>query len=326
MTPRRGFALAASLAILCLLAVLAVATLAVTTRLEQNATLAERDGALSSAASIAVTTPIREWRSRSLSSMMPGETRSIPISGPPSVVAQATITRLGAELFWLVGEAVAVDGSRRRESLIMRLTLPIASGLAVAALTGDATLSRSFAVTPDSAPGCLPATDLIMRPSASLSSADGTLPPLRLTRDAVAADSAHALGLDSVAMDGLVRGADLTISAGGSTAVSSGITHASGDLTLTGGEGSGILIVDGRLTIAGPLTFDGLVIARELRVLDGAPRLKGGVRLAPGYGYSGSMSAPGGFALAPSACAVQSALLAAVRPRPVAGRRWAELY
>ncbi len=42
-----------------------------------------------------------------------------------------------------------------------------------------------------------------------------------------------------------------------------GVTHVMGDTTITGGAFQGILIVDGALTIAGPFTVTGLVVARR---------------------------------------------------------------
>jgi len=325
MKTRRAFALAAALAIISLLGILAVATLAVTTRLRQGLSLAERDQALAGAASAALTAPIRDWRTRSLSSMAIGETRAFALTAT-DLPATASVTRLGDELFWIVGEALAVDGSRRRENLIVRLTLPAPASLAGLALYGDATLSRSFAVDSAAGSGCSPSADLTMRPGASLSSVDGPLSSFRLARDGILADSAHALGLDAAMIDALSRAADLTVSAGSSIVIGSGITHATGDLTLTGGSASGILIVDGALTIAGPVAFAGVAIARELRITASGSELKGGVRVAPGYGHGGSVAAPTGLRLVPDACAVQSALIASVRPHPVAGRRWVEMY
>jgi hypothetical protein len=326
MKARTAFALAAVLAILGLLGILAVATLAVTTRLQQGASLAERDHALAGAASAALTVPLRDWRTRALSTISVCETRTIGVTDGGLAATTATVTRLGAELFWLVAEAVALDGSRRRENLVVRLVLPPGAPLAGLVLSGDATLSRSIAVDSDPAAGCSPNADVIMRPAASLTSSDGALPPFRLLRDAGAADSSHAVGVDATTLEGLERTADLTVAAGGSITIGPGITHATGDLTVTGGSAGGILIVDGALTIAGPVAFDGLVIARELRVTASGSVLRGGVRVAPGYGYYGSVQAPEGLRLVPSACAVQSALSATVRPRPVAGRRWSEMY
>src|SRR5437868_6696054 len=133
---RPGFALIAMLAVLTLLSVLAMTTLSLTTRLQQSATLFERDLALSAAAAAAIAAPIRGWRQSGYASMTIGDTRIIEVAA--ALPTRASITRLGAELFWIVGEATAVDGTRRRENLVVRLTLPPVDSLPGLVLSGGA--------------------------------------------------------------------------------------------------------------------------------------------------------------------------------------------
>ena len=49
-----------------------------------------------------------------------------------------------------------------------------------------------------------------------------------------------------------------------------GVTHILGDVELGGGDGSGVLLVDGNLAIRGPLTFRGVVLVRGVLDVTGS--------------------------------------------------------
>jgi acylphosphatase len=87
-----------------------------------------------------------------------------------------------------------------------------------------------------------------------------------------------------------------------------------------------VLVVEGRLTLRESVRLDGVVFARQLVVEGDSVELSGAVRVAAGNGSDGSVSILGAGQLRRSRCAVQKALAASVTPRPVAGRKWAELY
>ena len=67
--------------------------------------------------------------------------------------------------------------------------------------------------------------------------------------------------------------ADLTIPGGRygtlPSATGDGVIHIVGDAELGGGSGSGFLLVDGNLTVTGPLTFNGVVLVRGELVVSG---------------------------------------------------------
>lgn len=71
--------------------------------------------------------------------------------------------------------------------------------------------------------------------------------------------------------------ADLTIAGGryGTLPVApgDGVLHIEGDVELGGGSGSGVLLVDGDLTVTGPLTFRGVVLVRGELVVSGSATL-----------------------------------------------------
>jgi hypothetical protein len=97
---------------------------------------------------------------------------------------------------------------------------------------------------------------------------------------------------------------------------------ARGDLTVAGGRGQGVLIVNGLLRIRGPFLFAGLILAT------------GGIEVTgPDVGVYGAVlsAASGGVdwlggALRRSACALGKAREAAARAYVVPRRGWAEVY
>ncbi len=327
---RRGMALVAVLAVMGLLAILAVATLSVTTRLDQGSALATRDARLDAAASYALATALIEWRQLGLSSLGADSSRRIdvPVPGSPATAA-VTVTRLDSELFWIVAEAVTVDSAPRRQNMVARLSVPRADSLPPLLVAGDASLSRLFTVARDTAPGCAPiAPDLMIGPGATLTSTDGLPPSLTVQRSASAADTSFLLHIGDLSMATLAASPDVVLAAGTSAQAQSGIVHAIGDLTLVGGVGQGVLIVDGRLTLAGPVSFAGIVLARGgITASVAGAEVSGTMRSGPnGIGQQAALDVTHQFTFRPSVCITQTVLRSAVIPRPVSGRPWAEIY
>jgi hypothetical protein len=327
---RRGMALVAVLAVMGFLAVLAIATLSVTTRLNQGSALAARDARLDAAASYALATTLIEWRQRGLSSLGTGGWRQIDVVVPGSPVsATVTVTRLDSVLFWIVAEAVAIDDARRRENMVVRLSIPRTDSMPPLLAGGDVSLSRLFTVTRDSGAGCAPVVpDLMLGPGASLTTIDGLPPTLTIQRSASAVDTTVLGHVGSLAMATLAASADVVLPSGTAAPVPSGVVHALGDLTLVEGAGQGVLLVDGRLTLAGPVSFAGLIVARGgiVATADGAD-ISGAMRTGPGGGdENGKLDITRQFTFRPSVCATQTVLRSAVIPRPVLGRPWAEMY
>lgn len=255
------------MALVSLIAILAVATLSLTSRLQQRSVVAVRDVQLDGAASHGLASVILEWRSRSLGSSSVGATRefSVVVAGSPISVT-AYVTRVSREIFWTVAEARSADGSTRRENLIFRQRMPDADSI-------------------------------------------------------VGEDSSNVTRLGTVAIDSIAGTADLTLQAGASWFARSGVVHALGDLSVEGGGGEGILIVEGRLSIVGPLDYYGLIIARGGIMASG-----NSATLTGSFRVSGEPSLMPGLVVNRSALAVQTVMSKGLIPRAVAGRRWAELY
>lgn len=327
---RRGMALVAVLAVVGLLAVLAIATLSVTTRLNQGSALAARDARLDAAASYALATALIEWRQRGLSSLGAGGSRQIVVVVPGSPVSAAVmVTRLDSALFWIVAEAVAVDDARRRENMVVRLSIPRTDSMPPLLAGGDVSLSQLFTVVRDSASRCAPvAPDLMLGPGASLTTVDGLPSSLTIQRSLAADDPTLLSHIGSLATATLAASADVVLPAGATVPAPLGVVHASGDLTLVGGAGQGVLLVDGLLTLAGPVSFAGLIVARGgiVTTADGAD-ISGAMRTGPGgTDEHGTLDITRQFTFRPSVCATQTVLRSAVIPRAVSGRAWAEMY
>jgi hypothetical protein len=98
------------------------------------------------------------------------------------------------------------------------------------------------------------------------------------------------------------------------------VTHALGDLHITGGAGQGILLVDGDLTIDGGFQFFGLVLVRGALVTTGsAAQVVGAVVAA-------RASLAPATVIRYSRCALSRALLGAATPVLARAHAWVDMY
>ena len=97
------------------------------------------------------------------------------------------------------------------------------------------------------------------------------------------------------------------------------VIHATGDLTLSGGAGQGMLVVDGNLTLIAGARFTGVLLVR------GAARLEANSRLT-GIVVADRLSLTDASAITYSACAVESASHSGARPFPETTSSWTEMF
>lgn len=105
------------------------------------------------------------------------------------------------------------------------------------------------------------------------------------------------------------------------------IIHVTGDLKLTGGEGQGILLIDGDLDASGGVNFYGPVIVKGALKITGnsaAPRFLGGV-MAENVDIDNNMMA-GNSVVNYSSCAIEKAVNGSATAAFDKTRGWIEMY
>lgn len=155
--------------------------------------------------------------------------------------------------------------------------------------------------------------------------APGRTAPPTAVEGRPAADDSTYLAFGISALDALVRGATLELGAGATVAApAAAVAHAAGDLELVGGSGRGILIVDGRLRMTGPVSFSGVIVALGGLEVSAVDVTVDGVILSEAAGASSVLvKTSGALHLRYSSCAVEGAGWSVGRLRPVVPRGWA---
>jgi hypothetical protein len=100
------------------------------------------------------------------------------------------------------------------------------------------------------------------------------------------------------------------------------VIYAPGDLTLNGGWGQGLLLVQGNLTLAGPVQFYGIIIVNGTISGTGG-QVIGALLIYNEFGQPATVS---GTQVYWSHCAITRALEGAAKPIPIRDRSWAQLY
>jgi hypothetical protein len=99
------------------------------------------------------------------------------------------------------------------------------------------------------------------------------------------------------------------------------IIHTTGDLTVLGGTGQGILVVDGDLTVSGGFSFEGLIlVGGGLTVAGAGGRITGAVQVDDERAEGSEVVGPA--SLNYSSCALSRALLSLGRSEPLWQRGW----
>jgi len=104
------------------------------------------------------------------------------------------------------------------------------------------------------------------------------------------------------------------------------VVHISGDATLASGEGQGILLVDGNLSLATSYSFYGIILVRGRFSMSASP----GRTAIIGAVAAGSVGTPSaaaqGLAIHHSKCLINNALLSSGVLAPLPSRAWKQLY
>ncbi|MEO6877398.1 MAG: hypothetical protein ABI205_02880, partial [Gemmatimonadaceae bacterium] len=313
---RDGVALLAALAVLALIALLVVGSVATTVRAQRSSRLAHTDALLTAAADYALNSIVGDPTRYALVDLPFGQSQpfAFPSPGPESSSTTVNVTRLRSGVLWLVATSTlaGLDQGERRINLVARFP-------SVGALPGAAIVSRGeVSITAD----VLFASDSVADPDCSAPTA----------ADIVVAPSASVSGPGIARVAHLQSATDSAvyfITAGQIAALNNAnaVVHVWRDTVIAGGSFTGILVVDGRLTISGPFAATGLLIA-----LGPVDATAGGLTL---NGTLMSFAAPtdgsaavtlAGASIRYGGCAISRAFRVAFPPRLVRGRSWAELF
>jgi hypothetical protein len=333
MRPRRGALLPTVLAVMVIIGLSASAALFMA-RQERAASRNVRfETAVVGAADEAQVIAIREMSAPAVR-LGYGQSLRQRIALPtPGLEADARLIRLGETEFALAIDARARDTrgivARRRVSLILGLDLPDLGFPAALSLAEAGSAPEGVADGADRAPDGWPCTraasdaPAVDHPSSRPSDAVA-IQDLRERAAIRLAPSASVLAPGPVVLEG--QCATLDPRNWGDPARSGPcgshfpIVHTAGDLSIIGGAGQGVLVVDGDLMVSGGFEFLGAVIvAGDLRIGPGGALLSGGVRATNVI----DVGSGGGPSIVRSRCVLDKALVSTAAMRPVSHRSWA---
>lgn len=299
---RPGFALLVAVLMALLLSVAALGMLAMSTREAMIAGAADRRVQARTRVESLARTVFHHWSTRDLAGMAPGETRPLPADGGTSVV----IERIDSTLFLIRAEARvppgAAAGAVGRAGLLARVFDPertTRSFPAAVTVTGAATLSAGLIDGRDgcgsgrSGPGIV--TPSLEGPSGAV--VEGS-PPILLESPATPA-TPDPLAPPLAAAIASVRPQPMTISprplADGTECVEDSrnwgapdpnnpchslrpLVFVDHDLTVSGGEANGVVVVEGDLQVIGNARLTGLVVVGGTLTVREGSSIRGAAR------------------------------------------------
>jgi hypothetical protein len=222
-------------------------------------------------------------------------------------------TRLPGGIIWFVAAlgAGGPDSGRRMINLVARFPSlgPVAPAGIVArggVVTSDAVAFSVDTATDADCAERSPSAEVIVSPGSSTSLGSGQ----RAAVSNVAGDSAAYLltAPQLAALDSAAPGP---------------VVHVRGDTTIAGGAFDGVLIVDGSVAVAGSFALTGLLIARDSITASAGLAVRGAMMAFESSHVGVRLS---GGVIEYSPCQIARALRRAVRPAPVRGRAWGELF
>lgn len=360
---RRGIALALVLWVLVVGAALLTLGLLIAVQEQRSAGAERRLQHAFTDTEAGLAAALDRWTPGALRLLLPGSFDSVAIGGrleDSGIAWRGTLRRLSPALFLVevIADAQPEEGNERlnaqvRLGRLVRARVPEVELLAALSVAGAAVLGadaevdgrdtnppgRADCPDPDSAVTGLAAGAVSLLAGSAV---DGS-PPVTLRPST-----------DSTAFDGLVNAATVTLPGGTLTSLPATvgtacdlndplnwgstsdplspcwnylpIIHVTGDLTLAGGEGQGILLVDGNLSVIGSYRFYGLVFARgslTISVADGRATFMGAVRAES----LGTVSGPAtDLSIRYSKCLISNALLSSGVLVPLQSRSWKQLF
>jgi hypothetical protein len=352
---RAGFAAAVALSMLAALAALAADSFYTVVESRRSAVRLARAESASSAADAGLRWALERWNVARRDSLPIGAADSagpIPWLDSDSAGTQVRVIHLTPPLFWVESVAQAGAGTAaeavRSYRVLVAVSRPVFPMLAAVVargpvqpgpetiITGEDTAPPGWSDCPAgdgrSVPGVLAPPGPVPDSTALERFGPVTAASLAASADVVIAggsmvapspDFEHACGTGPSGRIESSWGDPYHIGRSPGCESFFPIVYAAGALTVTGGRGQGVLIVDGRLSLRGPFLFAGVVLAR------------GGIEtVGQGVDISGLVLSPSGAVamltaagtIRRSACAVARASEGARRPLPERAGGWAGLF
>ena len=281
---RRGVVLLAALVVLGVVGTLLTAGYFVERERWAVRLAAGRSAQLRAAAEAAAADALAQWDSAARFRQPPGSTEALP--GPWSASESrlsGRVTRLSTWSYHVALRATDLrdDSLSARSASVMYVDAPRFSSSGALIAGGDVRVSGSLTWQPvDSAAAV--ECEAPEGWSGGIVTAPGRAAPAGAAVDPGAADDSTYTAFGGVTRAVLATRADVSLPAGSVIEAPEGnVTHAMGNLELTGGAGSGLLLVDGALRVSGSVTFRGvIVVAGGFTVVAGTFALAGQLRSA----------------------------------------------
>jgi type II secretory pathway pseudopilin PulG len=315
-----GAALFAAIVALAIVAALLTAAFFSALEADRSARRLERHAAVRAIAERGLEIALSQWNAPARVAQGVGSTTSLT---PPPRVANTSdrvwATRISTHAFWLYARATddLDSATSAGAGLIVRLEAPRFPRLAALVSRGAVRFDGPASVSGDAGYGVGPCDSAAAPLDGILVPPGVSAPPSAGRSNAAASESTYTWfgGVDLVARAG---GLGATVPAGSTIAPPSApLLLALGDLTVGPGIGSGVLIVQGRLRLLGPVQFSGVLIATNgFEIASGDVTISGLVMSGAANDSSVVVNAGGRIDLQYSECAVRNAELANSVARP----------
>jgi hypothetical protein len=263
---RRGIALLMALLVLGVAGLFLVAGYHAARSDDRAARISLRVAQLDGANQASVALLVATWDSAARFAQPVGSTQEVPVPSPdPGARTSLRVTRLSTHLYMAAPRSRdAYDTTVTAGGLaLLRVEGPVFPLLAGLVARGDVGPPEAFQyVPPDSAAAQACRSGLPARPTIpGFAVPPGRVAPVPSIQTAQAGqDSTYRL-FGSVSLDALAARATVELPVSVPTqAPTARIAVARGDLTLSGGAGRGVLLVYGRLTIDGLVTYRGVIV------------------------------------------------------------------
>lgn len=361
----RGVALVAVLYFLVLAALTSIAVVFGTRAAVRRSTDTRSDASLIAAGDLAVHGALSEWNGAEHERQALGSTLEYSLRPANGIAGTLRITRLGLRIFSLVADVRSGAGSpARRIALLVRVPDTEARIVPPLMSAVDVTIGDGVHVATDTGTCGDSAAALTVAPGVNVTFdpaiAMDQQPAVRV--DSSIADSSAYLAPNGWSWNDLVQRADVRLApdavvnpapiveAGACRADPanwgeprdttslcrdrSPVVYAAGDLTIGGGAGQGVLLVDGRLTITGPFTYSGqIVVRRGMETNADAISISGSVHAWRAASESTHTHASRidvmlthGTSLRGSRCDAAHGMTSLLQPRAVRAHGWTELF